>query len=33
MPKLGKNHKEVGLMKLKQEGFSKVQYLMELDGG
>jgi hypothetical protein len=32
MPKLGENHKEGGLMKLKQGGFSRVQYLMGLHG-
>jgi hypothetical protein len=33
MQKLGENHKEGGLMKLKQERFSRVQYLMGLHGG
>ena len=33
MQKLGENHKEGGLIKLKQERFSRVQYLMGLHGG
>ena len=33
MPKLGEIIKEGGIMKLKHEGFSRVQYLMELHRG
>ena len=33
MPKLGEINKERGIMKLKQEEFSRVQYLMGLLGG
>jgi hypothetical protein len=33
MPKLGKNHKEGGIMKLMQGAFSRVQYLMGLHRG
>ena len=32
MPKLGEIIKEGGIMKLKQGGFSRVQYLMGLHG-
>ena len=33
MPKLGEIIEEGGIMKLKQGGFSMVQYLMGLHGG
>jgi hypothetical protein len=33
MPKLGESIKERGIMKLKHEGFSRVQYLMGLHEG
>ena len=33
MPKLGESIKEGGIMKLKHEGFSRVQYLMRLREG